>query len=639
MSSISSSLSRVSSAMSRDLMMANLRRTNTALIEAQEQISTGKRINRPSDDAGAIGSVNILRQVLGQYDQQIKNLSLAQATVDTTDQAISDVSDLLLTAQNIASSQVGVGSTTETRRNEAQVIASQLQQLFDIANREVRGVHLFAGQSSDTAPFVEQFGGFRYIGAREDMVADLGLPNWIGVNSNGVDAFGALSDRIEGTVDLDPQLTGTTRLSDVAGGRGRGVEPGTIQLDVDGTDVDVDLAGADTAADVVTRINAAINDVDPTAGSLAIAGGGFELTANAGHSITIADVATGVTAADLGLDITATAGTTAGADLDPKLTELTAAGSFGAAVDFASGLKITNGGSTEVVSFAGAANVQEMINRMAAADVGVRMEINDAGTGFNLVNEVSGTLLSVGENSGGSTATDLGLRTMAADTDLAVLNEGLGVETAAGNDIRIDLHDGSSVEVDLSSAATIGDVIAAINAAGGGSVTAGLAADGNGLVLTDTTAGGGAFRVIDINNSRAAEDLGIEKHVGAAATLAGDDTAQIRTQSVFSHLMMLHEGLVTDDERLITLAGEKLNRDVTDLASARAQMGVRSQQISQHSERLEGLKIQNEALLSDIQDADLNEVITRFTQLQQQLQANMLSGTQLLRLSLLDFLR
>jgi len=43
--------------------------------------------------------------------------------------------------------------------------------------------------------------------------------------------------------------------------------------------------------------------------------------------------------------------------------------------------------------------------------------------------------------------------------------------------------------------------------------------------------------------------------------------------------------------------------------------------------------------LSDLQDADLTEVITRFTQLQTQLQASLRVGAQNLQLSLLDFLR
>jgi flagellin-like hook-associated protein FlgL len=44
-------------------------------------------------------------------------------------------------------------------------------------------------------------------------------------------------------------------------------------------------------------------------------------------------------------------------------------------------------------------------------------------------------------------------------------------------------------------------------------------------------------------------------------------------------------------------------------------------------------------MLSELQDADMTEAITRFTQLQQQLQATLQVGATNMRMSLLDFLR
>jgi flagellin-like hook-associated protein FlgL len=51
------------------------------------------------------------------------------------------------------------------------------------------------------------------------------------------------------------------------------------------------------------------------------------------------------------------------------------------------------------------------------------------------------------------------------------------------------------------------------------------------------------------------------------------------------------------------------------------------------------MKLAEQSLLSGLQDADVTEVITRFTQLQQQLQASMQAGAQNLHLSFLDYLR
>jgi flagellar hook-associated protein 3 FlgL len=646
MSSIPSNLARVSSSHTTNLMLSHLRQSNAQLLKVQEQISSGRRVSRPSDDPAAVSSINLLNRTLEVFEQQEGNLSQAQGLIDTTDQALSDATDILLEAHNIASSQVGIGSTAETRANQAQVISSQLQSMLSLANRDQRGIHLFGGENADVAPFVEAFGGVRYIGPRRDMQADLGLLGELGINTNGDDAFKALSTRVVSSIDLDPQATAATRLVDVNGARGRGVTLGSINLDVDGADVAVDLATADTLGDVVTRVNDAINALDPTAGALAIAPEGFALTANAGHTITISDIGSGVVAQDLGVDLGATGATVSGSDVDPHLTELTTTASLDVPVDLTSGLKITNGSVTKVVGFGGTTTVQEMINAVASADIGVRMEINDARTGFNLVNEVSGTALSIGENSGGSTATDLGLRSFDATTTLGDLNFGKGVETVSGNDLRIHTHDGTDVDVDLSGAATVGEVMAAIEAAAGAAGLAvpadfdmALAADGNGLVIGDNTAGGDSLTVTALNGSRAAAHLGLAGDYGAAPTATGEDVASIRTESVFTHLRMLQEGLLTNDEALITEAGTRLNADANHVASARAQMGVRSRHVDQQSQRLEEQRVQTESLLSGLRDANMEELATRLVKLQQQLEGSYLAGRQVLSLSLLDFLR
>ncbi len=643
MSSIPSNLVRVSASHSTNLMLSQVRDNNLQLLKVQEQISSGKRVTRPSDDAAAVSSINLLQRVLTRDAQRQGNLTQAQGLLDTTDQSLSDATDLLLEAQSIASSQVGIGSTAETRANQAQVVASQINSLLNLANRDQRGIHLFGGSASNTTPFVEQFGGIRYVGPRDNMQADLGLLHSVGINSNGHDAFNALSSRVVSSVDLDPDATAATRLVDVHGARGKGVQTGSVNVDINGAVTEVDLSTADTLGDVVTRIN----DTLGAAGSLAIGGNGFALTANPGFNLTISDIGTGVVAQDLGIDITATPGPpVSGADVNPRVTERTTVASLGIPVDLASGLKITNGATTQVVSFAAATTIQDMINTVESAEMGVRLEINGAGTGFNLVNEVSGTTLSIGENAGGTTATDLGLRSLDTTTELVEFNFGRGVETVSGNDLRIHTHDGTDIDVDLSGAATVADVIGAVQtaaAAAGLVVPAdfdiGLVADGNGLLITDNTAGPDSLTVTALNGSHAAEHLGVAGDYGAAATATGADNAQVRSESVFTHLKMLQEGLLTNDEALITEAGTLLNADIEHVTTARADVGVRSRQVSQQAARIDEQGVQTESLLSDLQDANLEELATRLVQLQQQLEGTYLAGRQVLSLSLLDFLR
>lgn len=619
------------------MLLGNTRRTNVELLRLNIELSSGLRVNQPSDDPTAVSGIVNLRALLDEIDGKLTTLDRASGSIDVTDQALGEVSDVLAEAQAIATSQIGIGSSPETREAMADVIDGMIQGLFDLANQQSQDVYVFGGRTSSTKPFVDAFGGIRYVGSREDLIADANAVLPVQLNTNGASALGALSTRVQGTVDLDPDATAATRLSDVAGARGAGTTLGTVDVDVNGTVTSVDLTGARTLGDVADKLSDTIGG----AGAVSVSGDGFVLTAGGGNTITISDPGAGITAADLGIDITASGGATAGGDLGTKLTELSALADFGAAVDFTGGLKITNGTSTQVIDTSSATTVQELMNTVNNAGLGVRLEINGDRDGFNLVNEVSGTQLSIGENAGGTTATDLGLRSFAADTSLSDFNFGTGVSTVAGkDDLRIHLHDGTQIDVNLDGAGDVQDVIDAINtAAGAAPLTVSLAADGNGLVLNDGSAGGSAFVVEAINGSFAAEQLGIEQTAGAGNTITGGDVATVRSDSVFTHLSMLRDALASDDERMITIAGEGIADDVKRVAKVRAEIGVRGQRVEQDSDRLELRKIQTQSMLSDLRDTDYTEAISRFTQLQQQLEATLATSNRLLNQSLLDFLR
>jgi len=115
----------------------------------------------------------------------------------------------------------------------------------------------------------------------------------------------------------------------------------------------------------------------------------------------------------------------------------------------------------------------------------------------------------------GTTITGSSINTIGAGTALSALNNGLGVSTAQGAaDFQVTTADGSSTTVSLGASETLGDVVNAINAAGGTKFIAAINPTTNSLVLTDNTAGGGTLAVTALNNSAAAHDLGLT----AAAT-------------------------------------------------------------------------------------------------------------------------
>ena len=659
MGAIPANLARVPNALASRIALGGIQKTNREFLMLQVRLAAGKEFTRPSENAIGASTVSVLEDLIERREQRTRNLSQADATLNSLDAALGDVSDLLQEARGIGLSQIGVGSDQATRRNQATVIDSMLNSLLSVANRDLRGIHFFGGDEHSSEPFTGMLDGIRYVGSGQGMRADLGLASDIRVTMGAEQAFGALSGRVEGERDLDPSMTAATRLSDLRGANGRGVKAGSIEVDVNGTVTQLDLSTADSVGDVLDAINAVIQATDPGAIAAidAATGDRISVTPSAGVGIVIRDSNSSTTAGDLGLAGTYAGGaTTAGLDLDPKLTPLTRLDALSGVTLPLGQILIRNNGQARQIDLSTLTTVQDLQNAVTAAGIGARVEISDDGTRLNVRNEVSGTAMAI-EEVGGNTATELGIRSFSRLTRLSDFNEGRGVRQADGaidpltglpdpardKDFKVILKDGRSFEVDIDGASTVLDVLNLIN---GAAATAGIApaefaaqlvSTGNGIELVDSTAGA-KTQVVDLNNSGSAEDLGI---LGDSAdpSLIGRDRATVAVDSVFSHLMRLRDALLANDERGIEFATDKLESDISRAAEARADVGVRSRRIAEATTREEDLQIQDTALRSSIQDLDFTQAATRFASLQQQLEAGLAGAAKAVNLSLLDYLR
>ena len=652
MSRIGTSFTRTSLLQTSANQLSQLQNTQREIQILEQQIATGRAVENASDAPERTASILALQSSLRDREQQSLNTATAVLTLNAADGALGEATTILIEAQGTASSQVGIGSDAATRSAQAAVIDAQVDALLNLANTQSNGVSVFGGNSGAEAGgrvFERFLGGIRYVGGTENLAADLGGPEAQSFNVNGSDAFGALSARVRSTRDLEPTLTGATALANVNGPRGSLAEvslDGGLQVQVNGTSVAVDLTFAQPLDDVAVRVNAAIDSVVPGGGTLAVGATGLELTGAGGNTVTLLDPAGGGTAATLGVDgLTSTGGAaSAGSALTRQLTAQTALADLGVTIDLASGVQLQQGETTVDVDLSGATTVQDVQNIFDQLGLGVRVEINADGRGLNLVSEVAGIELSVGEN-GGTTATDLGLRSFGLDTRLDDFNGGSGVQAvAAGDDLSVSLHDGTTFAVDLFGAETVADVVSrlqdAATAAGvaGADFTVGLAAVGNGLTVTDNTVGTGSFVIADVDPSSAATQLGLAADVGTANTLDGEDRATIRVENAFTHLTDLRTALENDSTAGITLAGDRLETDIDSVVSARGSVGVQTQRLEESQLRFEQQAAQEQIVLSELQDADLVEVLSRFQQLQIQLQASLQIAAQSQQQSLLDFL-
>lgn len=143
---------------SHNMIAGNLLRavqTNLeGLIRSQERMSTGKKVNRPSDDPAAANHIMTLRASLDINRQYTRNIDDGLAWVYETDAALNDATGLLQKARELAVQ----GSNGTLTREDMAALARQVDGVIDgmtnVANHALGGKYIFAGTKTSTPPFV-----------------------------------------------------------------------------------------------------------------------------------------------------------------------------------------------------------------------------------------------------------------------------------------------------------------------------------------------------------------------------------------------------------------------------------------------------------------------------------------------------
>ncbi len=312
---------RVSDSFIHQRLLNQVRYDQLQLFRTQNQLSTGRRINDPSDDPVSAMQIVSLQRLLERKEQVQGNLSTNESFLTATDTALSTVSAMMADVRGSAMEVIGTIASDTQREAAAQQVQQAIQQLRDTGNQLFRGRYLFAGSLTGVRPFEQMKDNIiRYLGneARLESYADIDL--LFDTNMDGSEVFGAISEPIRGTEDLDPILHYDTRLADL--NSGEGVKPGSIEVS-NGTAASViDITSCETIGDVVAKML----DEQPTGTQLyvEITPTGLELSLDAG-TLSVKEVGGGTTASELGILAKNGVGTgpLVGRDLDPILRSTT----------------------------------------------------------------------------------------------------------------------------------------------------------------------------------------------------------------------------------------------------------------------------------------------------------------------------
>jgi len=139
-----------------NMLTANLLRNLSAaqgrMDDLQNQLSSGHRIVRPSDDPVGIENALRLKSTISKVDQWSKNASQALAYMNTTSDVLGDMTSMLQRVRELAVQAANGTNNAASRqaiKDEVDQIAEQLRVL---ANTQVGNKYIFAGTKTDTEP-------------------------------------------------------------------------------------------------------------------------------------------------------------------------------------------------------------------------------------------------------------------------------------------------------------------------------------------------------------------------------------------------------------------------------------------------------------------------------------------------------
>ncbi len=163
---------RIATANAYDNSLDALMRRQSELAKSQQQLTTGKRVNRASDDPAAAARAERALAAEARTTATLRGVDASMNAMALTESAVGDAVELM---QQVRETMVAAGNPAYSdaeRRGLADKLRGLRNQLLDVANRaDGSGNHVFGGQGVTQAPFIDAPGGVVFRGVQGHLQA------------------------------------------------------------------------------------------------------------------------------------------------------------------------------------------------------------------------------------------------------------------------------------------------------------------------------------------------------------------------------------------------------------------------------------------------------------------------------------
>lgn len=201
---------RVSTNSTFSRVLMGIRHNQIKMIRSQEQVASGRRLLRPSDDpTGAAKALSLTRQI-ADVDRFNSAIVSGLTMVDTATAGLQDAASLLSEARHLLLQGMNGTMTMEDRESLAVEFDLLHAQLLEAGNLRAGDRYLFGGTETSHPPWVVETANGRsrvvYEGNEESQLVRVGDAVDVAISLPGIDVFG----RLAATGTTFAGLTGVT---------------------------------------------------------------------------------------------------------------------------------------------------------------------------------------------------------------------------------------------------------------------------------------------------------------------------------------------------------------------------------------------------------------------------------------------
>lgn len=192
---------RITASAAFETSISNLQRRQQELSDAQDRLTSGKRVQNASDDPVAAARAERALAQMVRTEANQRALEASRNVMQQAETALGDAGELMQQARELVVNAGNGGYDDTNRATLANALQGIRDQLLAVSNRtDGAGGYLFGGQGTQAPPFVDTTSGVAYQGSGGQSQVPAGEP--LPTSVDGSRAWLQATNPVTGVTDL-----------------------------------------------------------------------------------------------------------------------------------------------------------------------------------------------------------------------------------------------------------------------------------------------------------------------------------------------------------------------------------------------------------------------------------------------------